>query len=133
MHLPGPWRPHFYVRQSYIRGTCCGCCRSCGRPRPRPSSSGRLASFLLTTSGSCARSAVHGCFLTGLCCLNTDPSRWPLPLCCCAASLDQPRHSAQPTSFLGLATYPAFPAKVLRTEFRPTTNGGSPAEPLAVE
>src|SRR2546429_1389082 len=29
--LHGPWQHRCYVRRSYIRGICCGCCRSCGR------------------------------------------------------------------------------------------------------
>ena len=40
-HLPGRWQHRFYVHRSYIRGTCSGCCRSCGRPRRCRSSSGR--------------------------------------------------------------------------------------------
>ncbi len=31
--LSGPWRHPFFVRRLYIRGTCCGCCRSYGQFR----------------------------------------------------------------------------------------------------
>ncbi len=76
-HLLGRWQHRFYVRRSYIRGTCSGCCRSCGRPRRCRSSSGQSALSQLTTFGICARLAVRGWFLAGLCCWNTDP--WQLP------------------------------------------------------
>ena len=75
-NLLGPWQHRLHVRQSYIRGICYGCCRSCGQPRPCRSSSGQLASFQLTTFGICVRLVVLGWSPDGLWFLSMDLWRW---------------------------------------------------------
>ena len=76
-HSRGRWQHRFSVRRSCTRGTFSGCCRLSARLRRSRSSSGQSASFLLTTSGICARLIVRGWFLAGSWFLNMDPSQQP--------------------------------------------------------